>query len=132
MQETAENGTVLTPKQERLLVALLRSKSVEAAAEQAGVAPRTAWSYLKQPAFKAALRERRCELLQQTTNCLVSGATEATTALRAVVTNSMEPAAARVAAARALLEHVWRAHEVGDLADRLAQLEALALRDGAA
>jgi hypothetical protein len=106
--------------------ALLTENTLVAAAERVGVSARTLRRWLhEKPEFAAAVREGRRAALAQAGTQLVSATSKATEALLDVLDETEAPAAARVGAARAILEHAARFVEVDDIGERLRELEAL-------
>jgi hypothetical protein len=55
----------LTPAQEQLILALLRSKTKRTAALSAGVPLRTMYNWLANPSFQAALRTARRKVFEE-------------------------------------------------------------------
>lgn len=128
-QETADGGSPTEPprlseRQERALETLLSRPTIEAAAKAAGVGARTLHRWLKEPAFRDAYREARAETVRQVTVRLQQAAGSAVDALTAVMSDDSAPQAARVSAARVVLETTYRALELEDLDERLRRLEA--------
>lgn len=113
----------LSPKQEKALAALLALGEVKAAAQQAGVGETTLWRWLKDDAFAAAYRDGRRRLLEATASRLTADSAAASQALREIAEDRTAPASARVAAARAIIEHSIKAVEVLDLEPRLKEIE---------
>jgi hypothetical protein len=118
----AGHGDKLSRKQEAAVAALLAEPTVEAAAAKAGVAYSTLKGWLTRPSFKAAYAAARAQVLERTVALLArySGA--------AVLVLARNLTAARAAdstrAAVALLAHAFKAAELQDLAEQLAELRA--------
>lgn len=104
-----------------LVAALAAGSTVQDAAKTAGVAERTVYRRLDDPAFCKLVADARAEMLAQTTARLTSGALEAVDTLRALLSSEMD--FARLAAARALLELGAKYREQHDLAERVRVLE---------
>jgi len=113
----------LTPKQEKALAALLSCGEVKAAAKKAGVGQTTLWRWLKEDAFIEEYRNGRRRLVETTVSRLSSDGVAASTALREIAEDKSAPASARVAAARAIIEHSIKGVEVLDLEPRLKEIE---------
>ena len=107
---------------EQLIGALLTHPSIEAAARAVGIGEVTAYRWMRDPEFIRQYREVRREGLRQTTARLQIAAAEAVTAL-AEIQRSGESESARVAAARAILEHAMRAVDLEDVQQRLDEIE---------
>ncbi len=107
---------------EAAIGALLTHSTHAEAARAAGVSKSTLARWLRDPAFAQAVREARRHALEQSLGALSAATAEAVATLRASL--QAEGEAVRVRAAVAILEHALRAAEVGDLAERIAALEA--------
>lgn len=118
-----EEPEALTAPQLRAVASLLRGAKQAAAARTAGVTDRTLRNWLRRPAFQAALRDGRSELLGETTTLLHAGSREAVATLRKVLKDPQARPTDRVAAARALLDLGLRAAEALDHSQRLTDLE---------
>src|SRR6266700_1646171 len=88
----------LSPKQHALLAALLSGKNTEAAATEAGIAERTAYRWVKLPAFKEALSAAQQALFEEHLGMLKLGVKTALLALARNM-NETKPAAVQVRAA---------------------------------
>jgi transposase-like protein len=121
---TAQPDTAtLDPRERRAVEALLAGASHEAAAAAAGVSPRTLRRWVRLPRFAAALRAAQAQAFDEALGVLRASALDGVHALREVASDCEAPAAARVAAARALLEEGRKAIEVDEIEGRLAKLE---------
>ena len=118
----ADNGA-LSCRQRRFLQALLTSKTIREAARLAHVGERTAWRWLRDPTFKAELRQMQDAHLAEVTRVTVAGMTQALETLEAVMGDPSASPSAKVSAARTVLEMGVRFTEILDLAERVAVLE---------
>ncbi len=128
----SDNGTdgELSPRQNRLLRALLCEKDTLAAAKAAHVSRRTAWRWLAQPAFKAALSQQQDVVLGEATRHAASLLAEALDVLSSIMHDAVRASpSARVAAARAILDCGLRYAELCDLAQRVSELEKAVTRE---
>jgi predicted protein tyrosine phosphatase len=115
----------MTPKQTRAVLALLEHPTLKDVAKAAGVGEATLHRWMKDDAFKAEYMKARREAVRQSIAHLQSASGEAVTCLRGVMNSSSASDAAKVSAARAVLELSIKSTEVEDLAERLAALEKL-------
>jgi hypothetical protein len=122
-QKARGHGERQSRKTEQLIAALLAHATVEQAAAAVGIAKWTAWKWMRDPDFQRAYQGARTETLRQATAQLRAAATKAVKAL-ADICEGGQMEAARVSAARAILESAFRAHELEDLAARIAALES--------
>src|SRR5215218_2251744 len=112
----------LSAKQERAIVALIASKTLEEAAGRVGVTQRTLYRWQHEDVlFQTEYRHARRAALDSAIAGLQAGAAEAVTTLR----NALDDRSVnvRVRAALGLLEHALTAHQVLDLSERLKALE---------
>jgi hypothetical protein len=107
------------------VTALLSHAGVEEAGRAAGISASTAWRWMRDPAVQARLREVRKDAMNAAMARLQEAAAGAVDCL-CEVQKEGESESARVSAARCILEQALRAAELGDLEDRLANLEAIA------
>jgi AcrR family transcriptional regulator len=105
-----------------LLAALASGATVRDAAKSAGVAERTVYRRLDDPEFRRRVDSTRAEMVSQAVARLSAAATEAVDTLRDLLSSDMD--FARLGAARAILEIGIRLREHGELAERIATLEA--------
>lgn len=124
VSETALDGE-LTPTQEKVLAALLTSRTIEGAAKSAGIGEATLLRWLKKPEFATAYREARREVVTHSIMTLQKATAEAVETLRSVTTDTEAPAAARVSSAKVILDMSLKAVELEDLMARVEALEAL-------
>ena len=110
---------------ETLLTALACGATVENAARTAGIGTRTAYRRLKEEAFHQRLRDLRLDMVQRTGGMLTASGMEAVKTLISLQDASVSPAV-RLGAARTLLEFGIKMRENGELAERIAALEAQA------
>jgi hypothetical protein len=101
------HGDKLSRNQERAIAALLGERTVKAAAEKAGVAYRTLKGWLRLPAFSAAYRQARRDLLEGAVGRIQAAAGTAVDTLLHVAQNGAKDGD-RVRAAVALLDHALR------------------------
>jgi transposase-like protein len=118
-----QNTATLTARQIRLMDALLRGESVSAASQQAGINRSTAIRWMSEEPFKTAYEEAIKETFSVAVKTLQCVTTAATEAMREILTDSASPPAARVSAARAVLEFALKAKEQDEIEQRLAFLE---------
>ena len=114
------NNTEL--RQERAIVALLAEPSIEAAAQTAEVSDVTIWRWMKQPEFRAKLRDARRAVVEGAIGRLQAAATEAVDTLRRNLTCGTPSFEVRAAAT--ILDQAIKAVELFDVVERVEQLEA--------
>ena len=115
--------TALTRRQEAFLVALLGCATIAQAATSAQIAEITAVRWLKTPAFQAAYREARRQVVQHAIGQVQQATGEAVETLRSVMQDPEAPASARVSAAKAVLDTAVKAVELENLEARITALE---------
>lgn len=108
---------------EVLLVALACGATVENAAHTAGVSRRTAHRRLAEPTFQQRLKDLRADMVDRAGGMLTAAGMEAVKTLVALL-SAANPAAVRLGAARTILGIGMKFREAGELAERIATLEA--------
>ena len=108
------HGEKLTHQQEVLIAALLTEPTYAAAADKAGVSRSTLYRRLRTPAFRAAYRRARRELVEAAIGRVQASAGEATEALVDVVRQGRRDGD-RVRAATVLLDQAHRGLATADL-----------------
>jgi hypothetical protein len=101
------HGQKLTRKQETLIAALLSEPTHAVAAAKAGISEATLHRWLRLPAFSAAYRQARRELVEGAIGRIQAAAGQAVDTLVTVATQG-EKDSDRVRAAVALLDHACR------------------------
>lgn len=105
------------------MAALMTSRTVGEAATVAGVSERTARRWCRLPAVRRALSEAQDETLKRATAYAVAAVSEAIAVLEKIMTDADVSAAARVSAARCILDAAARLTETAHLVERVAALE---------
>jgi hypothetical protein len=124
---TAGKGAKRPRKEEALIAALLTHPTVEKAAVAAGISHSSAIRWMKDPDFAEKYRAARIDVMRRVSARLQTAASEAVEGLRDVLSNG-ESEAARVSAARCILDSALRVTELEDIMERLAALEESARR----
>ena len=119
-----DTDPTLTVKQTAYIAARLESRSIIEAAKSAGVAERTARRWEVLPQVRQALAAGADELLAEAARRAKMRLCAGLDTLAAIMSNESAPVGIRVAAARAILTEGPRLIELGELARRLAELEA--------
>ena len=114
----------MTSRQQKALTALIRAPTVEAAARAAGVGYSTVRKWLKDDVeFKAAYTAEMDALLQDASRKARAATGAAIDTLQTVMQDAETPAAAKVSAAKTLIDSALRLTEAVDTETRLAALE---------
>ena len=111
-------------KRSLAVAALLNSPTIAHAAQSAGISESTLTRWLREESFLAEYRLAQREALRQAIATLQAAAGSAVTVLRAAMLDLSASPAARVMAARAVLEFSFRGAEIADLQERLETIEA--------
>lgn len=120
----AQSRASVTARQTRAVLALLSAPSHEEAAQAAGISHTTLYRWLAHDElFIDAYREARRVAVEQAIARLQQSSSEAVEVLRSIMQGQGHPAAARVTAARTVLEMSLKAVELEEIAGRLAALE---------
>lgn len=116
-------GQNLTPRQRRLVEALLTSPSLAEACRTAGVSRMTAYAWLRQPVFSQALHQAQAALLAEGTRRLLRLQAKAIEALERLLDDEQAPYSTLLSTAKVVLEMALRYHELATLEQRIGELE---------
>jgi hypothetical protein len=100
--------TILAPKKEAAIIALLQQPTIEGAATQDGVSRATLFRWMNETAFQERLLEARQQATEAALRNLVELSGQAVQVLREVMQSTSGTPSARVEAARAALDLVFR------------------------
>lgn len=114
----------LEPKQQQAIIALLTQPTITGAAVSIGINPKTLHEWLKQPDFREAYAEARDQTMDQAITRLQQAISKAIDTLIAIMGSDLAKDAARVTAARTILDMAFKAYELEQIAERLTKLEA--------
>ena len=120
------HGEKLTRKMNDFILALMAAGTLDEAAAASGISISTARRWYRLNIVKAELKRLQDEITGHSLIQLKLGISEAVTVLRNVMTDSETPPAARVSAAKTMLDGAFRAVEATDILERLEALEARA------
>ena len=115
------HGEKLPRKEEQAIAALLAHPTLPEAAAACSTSEATLRRWLQQPAFRAAYREARRQVLEVAVAGLQQAASEAAEALRRNLTCGQP--GAEIRAAVAILDQAIKGGELLDLQERVATLE---------
>lgn len=121
MQEITDNG--ISTKQTKAITALLSERTAGAAAKKAGIAERTLYTWLADPAFRAALRSAEADILDTVTRRLGAGQTLALDTLERLI-QSARHESTKLTACVQWLNMFIRYRDMKDIDERLTALEA--------
>lgn len=107
-----------------LIAALLELPTIEAAAQAAGVSRKTVERRMDDPEFLEAYNDARRQLVTTAAGRISSRIGRAADTLGEVMDNTEAPAAARISAARAILEYGLKYGELVDVTRRVDELES--------
>ena len=114
----------MTPNKEKLLAALLTSRTKKEAAAAAGISDRTMRSYFEDKEFCQRYREAFAGVVQDATRRAQQLLEPALSTLQTVIEDEEIPAQARITAARSIIDYSMRLTEQNDIMRQLDELEA--------
>ncbi|ACL04491.1 phage protein [Desulfatibacillum aliphaticivorans] len=123
MNNETGHSQKLSRKQEAAILGLLTLPTMAQAAESAGITSRTLLRWLKNEDFIEAYRQARREVVQQAVAGIQGAMSEALDTLRDVMKDAQATPAARVSAARTILDMGLKGVELEDVLVRLEALE---------
>ena len=114
----------ISRKQTRAIKALLKYPTIDQAAAEVGVNPRTVYRWLGDPGFRSGLSQAEGAALDLATRRLLLLADKAINALESVLDDpSQEGAGNKRLAAQAVLDHLLKLRELRSIEERLVNLE---------
>ena len=108
--------------EDKLLLTLACGATVDSAARECGLSPRTVYRRLQEPAFRRRLQALRADMVQRTSGALTAASGEAVRTLLELLKAGVA-ANTRLGAARAVLESGVKLRELAELEERMAALE---------
>lgn len=117
---------------EKAIVALLQSSSVVEASKISGISKESFFRYLADDGFKEQYRQAKLRLIDGAVNSLRLKCKGAVDVLWSVATDAAQPAASRVAAARAIISLAIEAGDIEDVKARLQEIENRTIQAGPA
>lgn len=119
----SDDASALPAKQELALRAVISHPTLKEAALASGVSETTLWRYMQDAEFSRRLREARRDAVNHAVIRLQRASSDAVTVLRDLMMKDDAPAAARITAARTVLDYAIRAVEIDELKTRVEELE---------
>lgn len=113
----------MTPNKEKLLAALLTSRSKKEAAAAAGIAERTMRTYFEDPEFCQRYREAFAGVIEDATRQAQALLIPALSTLQTVMEDEEIPAQARITAAKSIIDYSLKLTEQADILEQLRELE---------
>ena len=114
----------MTPKERKVIAALLAGGNVARAAQISKVSERTIHRMLERAEFRATLNEQTDKAIEAAARMLADASGAAVLTLREISTNRAATDGARVRASDAILAHMLRVRELHEIERRLSELEA--------
>lgn len=114
----------LNKRQENFLNAILETGNVTEASKLANISRNTAYTYLKNVTFKRIYRERRNEMLKETTTRLQNASIRAVEVLLEIMNDNAVSPYARQQSAQTVLSMAYKAVETTDIVEQVEELEA--------
>jgi AcrR family transcriptional regulator len=113
----------MTPNKEKLLAALLTSRTKKEAAAAAGISDRTMRSYFEDKEFCQRYREAFAGVVQDATRRAQQLLEPALSTLQTVMEDEEIPAQARITAAKSIIDYSLKLTEQTDILEQLRELE---------
>lgn len=119
------HGSKFPRKKQAAIAALLEHPTVREAAEAVKIGESTLLRWMQDPAFKAAYRSAKQQIVNHSITRLQQATGEAVDTLREIMKDKDKPPSPRVTAAKAILDIVFKAIEIEDIQSRLEDLERM-------
>lgn len=123
LTDESEAPGPLPAKQELALRAVLSHPTLKEAAFAAGISETTLWRYMRDEEFIKRLREAKRDAMGHVTTRLQQASGDAVTVLHNLMTKENAPAAARITAARTVLDYSIRVAEMEELRAEIDELK---------
>ena len=111
---------------ESAITALVANPSIKAAAAACGISEKTLHQWLNEPAFASELKKAQDATTKAAMKRVVASVSAAVTVLEEIMQDVSVPPAARVSAARTLLDSALKVYETQDIEERIAAIERAA------
>ncbi len=121
----SEKVTELTPRQRRVIEALLEGKTPKEAAETVGISRKTLYVWLGKEAVREELNRQGGIILEEVINRMVGLASEAVETMSKILKAKDVPIGNQIQAANVILKRTTEAWELYSLNKRVEALEAL-------
>ncbi len=124
----AANGSAnkdISSKQAKFVDALLVGSTVGVAARTAGISPRTAARWKKEPALLAELASRRKQQFNETLDAFRAGMPAAIALVLETIRDKETPRSIRLRAAQIWIENSIAIHKTEELEARIVELEEM-------
>ena len=118
-----KGGPTIKPNDEKILSALVATRTVAEAAQACGFSERTIYSRLADDDFRAEYDKRRHQTLDNACKALQMALTDAVDVLTEIMKGAEASPANRLTAGRSVLEYSVKLTELTDLAARVKALE---------
>jgi len=113
----------LRPKQNKAIQALLEYRTIDAAADAAGVTPRTIYRWFDIPAFRTVLNKAEGDAIDQATRNLLTLSKAAINVFYEVMSDQNASPGIRLRAADRVMTHLIKLRELRDIEIRIRALE---------
>ena len=117
------HGAKIGRKKEQAIIALLKCRTVEEAAESIGVAPKTLYRWKKLPEFDREYREATLDQFRQSLARLQQASVPAVSVLRSILADPKAPLAVKARCAYYILDQTRKGIETDEIERRVAELE---------
>ena len=123
IKEEVKTIDKLTRRQEKFLNAILINGNISQVSQELGISRNTAYNYLNDVTFRRIYRERRNEMLKQTTTMLQSASVEAVKVLQEIMLDESVSPYARQQSAQTILSMAYKANEQTEMLEMIEELE---------
>jgi hypothetical protein len=120
---TPGHGSKRSQQEDAAIIALLSEPTIAEAATKAGLGERTLMRWLAEPIFRSRYREARRQVVEHAVSQLQRAAGTAVETLTSIARDAAAPQAARVSAAKTILDQAFRGLETLDLVEEVAALK---------
>ena len=117
------HGEKYSQNKDKAILALLQEPTIEKAAARCGISEVTLWRWQQRKDFQELYQAARLRITEAAIAQIQQASVEAVEVLRDVMKKAYKNPAARVSAAKIILEIAFNATELNRIEDRLTELE---------
>lgn len=109
----------MTDKEQKFVETYLSAKTITECCKKLGIARKTAYNYLENPEVKASIRERKLQVMRETSLYMEDNLKKATESLVDIIEDFHAPSSVKVQAINSLFSNYQKLNETIDIETEL-------------
>lgn len=109
----------MTDKEQKFVETYLSTKTITECCKKLGIARKTAYNYLENPEVKASIRERKLQVMRETSLYMEDNLKKATESLVDIIEDFHAPSSVKVQAINSLFSNYQKLNETIDIETEL-------------